>query len=96
MLIEAGVADGRLQDREGRDLLKRLDEFERELGRDRPDRAADRLRALAQRTNELVREGRMDPGFGQQVIDGIAAVAEAHGLRITPNQGGGDNGGGND
>ncbi|HWQ11327.1 MAG TPA: hypothetical protein VNL77_00930, partial [Roseiflexaceae bacterium] len=79
-------------DKEGRDLLKKLDEFERELGKEKPEKAGDKLRDMAQRTIELVREGKMDAGFGQQVLNSIAAVADALGLQVILEDGGRGNG----
>ena len=93
-LLEAGVAGGQVQEKDGRDLLRRLDQVERSIAQGKGDQALKRLSDMAQRAGVLVREGKMDAGFGEQVLGGIAAVAEAYGVQVAPadvgNQGGGN------
>lgn len=77
-LIEAGVADGRAQREGGAFLLEKLGEAEAAVLEDKANRLRDRLRDMQQKTREQVREGGMDASFGQQVLDGIAAIADAY------------------
>jgi hypothetical protein len=74
-LIEAGIADGRVESKEGAKLLDRLAEAESSLAEGDTKRLRDRLRDVQNKTRELVREGRMDAGFGQQVLDSLDTIA---------------------
>jgi hypothetical protein len=80
-LIDAGMSDGRVHGEAGVFLLEKLDEAQTAVGDGKADQLRDRLRDMQQKTREQVREGKMDAGFGQQVLDGIAVIANTYSIQ---------------
>lgn len=87
LLIEAGVEAGHVDSGEGQSIIKRLDEAEEALAGGDAKKARDRLRDVQKKIREQVRDGRIEPTFGQQAL----AVIDTLSRNLAGPGGGGDN-----
>jgi hypothetical protein len=81
LLLDAGSADGRIR-KDGRELLRELDEFERELARDHQKPAADHLMRLRDKLNEGARAETIDADLAQQALALIDSIAQTRSINL--------------
>lgn len=71
-LLSAGREDGLITDRGVDEIDKRLAETLKKLGEGKPGDAAKEVQDLRKKVDDLVKEGDVDPGFGDRIQDGVA------------------------
>jgi hypothetical protein len=82
-LITAGVDDGRAERAGGQFLLKKLEEAQEAAIAGNISQLENRLRNMRLKTDEEIRTGKMDSGFGQEVLDGIAEIAKRYNIQLS-------------
>jgi hypothetical protein len=77
-LLTLGVSDGRVQGKAGVFLLEKLDQAQQAASEGRANQLQKPLRDMQKKIRDQVRDGTMDSGLGQQLLDGIAIIAETY------------------
>lgn len=73
-LLSAGREDGLITDRGVDEIDKRLAETLKKLGEGKPGDAAKEVQDLRKKVDDLVKEGDVDPGFGDRLQGGVAEL----------------------
>jgi len=81
-ILTDGIATGQV-DKDGQDLLKKLDEIQQAIAKGDQKKASGQLRDLQKNVQEQTRKGKLDAELGDQVLAGISRIASVYGLDVS-------------
>lgn len=79
-LVASAMADGRLDKKDGSELIKKLTEAQKELDKGKTKEAEEKLRELQEKIEEAASEGEMDGVFAQEASILVDRIIESYGL----------------